>query len=86
MNSNLENMTLEEIFCAEAGITSQVEYDAYIDAMYEECAASQPEDYTPTEEELEEMYQDYLVSEYSNRIDAVDYGKYDIAGWDIYDY
>ena len=88
MKYRVEEMTAEEIFCAEAGITTQAEYDAYMDAMYEEWAASQPEDesYAPTDEELEEMYQEFLVDAYSSRIDAVDYGKYDVAGWDIYDY
>ncbi len=88
MDCRLENMTAEEIFCAEAGITSEEEYDAYIDAMCAEQTANQPEveSYTSIEQALDEMYQDYLASEYLGRIDTVDYGKYDVAGWDIYNY
>ena len=88
MDCRLENMTSEEIFCAEAGITSQEEYDAYIASLQadEEYTKAMTEEYIPTDEELEEMYQDYLASEaMAVRGPAIDYGAYDCAGWDIYD-
>lgn len=60
MDCRLEDMTMEEIFCAEAGITSDKEYDEYI----------------------EKMIQDYEAAEATRDI-AVDYGKYDCAGFDL---
>ena len=36
---------------------------------------------------IEEMYQYYLMSSaVSSNCLAIDYGSYDCAGWDIYDY
>jgi len=78
MDVRLEDMTLEEIFCAEANILSQEEYDAAIAAMQQDFeAADAPFVYLPTDAELNEMYADYT---------PIDYGKYGCAGFDVYDY
>lgn len=86
MNMNYEDMTLEELFCAEAGITSDKEYDEYIEKMMQDYeAADAPFAYFPTDEEIEEMYVNYCTAE-ATRGTAVDYGKYDCAGFDLSDY
>lgn len=86
MDMNLEGMTLEEIFCAEAGITSEKEYDDYIEKMAQDYeAADAPFVYFPTDEEIDEMYAEYCASEAARGI-AVDYDKYDCAGLDLSDY
>lgn len=79
MKMDFENMTAYEITLTEMGITSQVEYDAYIDHEYEEYEKSLKAHYTPTDEEIDLMYQDYLASEYMDRLSAIDYGKYDFV-------
>ena len=48
-------------------------------------AADAPFVYLPTDEEIEEMYANYCAAE-ATRGTAVDYGKYDCAGFDLSDY
>lgn len=83
MNINFENMTSEEIFCAEAGITSDKEYDEYIEAMLRDYeAADAPFAFFPSDDEIDMMYADYCAAE-ATKGAAVDYGKYCCAGIDL---